>query len=230
MDQFKRAFEGVIYRHRDNSIGNKIVEYLYEDLHAHAGPKLSERIEGHSRVLNPKNESPGIRARHGDGSFGVIVPGFEPIIEEGYRVARGPTATVEIGTEIKIIAKAMSKNIGRTMSVLRDQAKDFKNKSPDAITVGIVGVNHAPEYVSYEGERSYATTGKGDARHPIQEAPATVERLHRDVESAFDEFLVIRFSATNISPYPFAWVDERATRQQYGAMVARVLSEYERRF
>jgi hypothetical protein len=46
----------------------------------------------------------------------------------------------------------------------------------------------------------------------------------------YDEFLVLRFRATNVEPYPFEWVSVANTEQHYGAMLVRLLREYESRF
>lgn len=231
LQAFRREFEGILYRHRNNSIGNRVVEHLYEDLLTHGeSQKFATRVRAGMRVLNPKNKSPGIIARRGDGSFGPIVPETAAHSVPGFAVARGSTAGIEIGTEIKIFAKSMSKQVGRVIPVLNDQAAQFRKKSNEAITIGIVGVNHADQYVSYERDTTYPTTGTSDAPHPSQEAGATIARLRREVESKFDEFLVLRFRATNVTPHPFAWVSESEAVHEYAAMVARVAALYERRF
>ena len=48
-------------------------------------------------------------------------------------------------------------------------SRHFKTKSPDALTVGIVGLNTADHYVSFEGARKYPTGAYGP--HPFLEAP-----------------------------------------------------------
>lgn len=60
----------------------------------------------------------------------------------------GPTANVQVGIEVKIIATAMIKQIDRVINDLRNQALQFKHRNPSAITLAIVGVNHAPSYSS----------------------------------------------------------------------------------
>ena len=73
-------------------------------------------------VFSPKVPSPrGVAARRGDGTFGEIIPGEAPILDQGYLVARGPIATVEIGVEVKILAKATIKQIDRVINDLRNQ-------------------------------------------------------------------------------------------------------------
>jgi len=47
---------------------------------------------------------------------------------------------------------------------------------------------------------------------------------------SFDEFLFLRFLATNVEPYPFAWVDEHGTVTEYSAMLTRISREYDHRF
>jgi hypothetical protein len=54
-----------------------------------------------------QNKRKGIEARRGDGTFGELILGERAVVDPGYKVARGPVANVEIGVEVKILAKAM---------------------------------------------------------------------------------------------------------------------------
>jgi hypothetical protein len=45
----------------------------------------------------------------------------------------------------------------------------------------------------------------------------------------FDDFLVLRFDATNEPPYSFAWVNENESLMDYGAILARISQQYEAR-
>lgn len=204
--------------------------HLYEDLIQIArSPKLVREIEDRRRVLNVQNKRHGIAARRGDGTFGEIIPGEAPIIDEGFRVARGLVATVEIGIEVKILAKAMIKQIDRVISDLKNQVVEFGKGGSKPICVGIVGVNHADRYVGYEGDRSYPTTGKGGFLHPSQEAGEAERRLRELAAPAFDEFLILKYKATNEQPYPFAWADYDGTGRDYGAVLTRISSKYQQR-
>jgi hypothetical protein len=203
---------------------------LYEDLASVSkSPKLVARVEQRERVLNSQNIRRGIKARRGDGTFGEIIPRRPSVVDPGFAVARGPIATVEIGVEVKILAKAMIKQIDRVISDLRGQVPHFRRGGGNPICVGIVGINHAEHYVSYEGKRSFKTTGRDGFLHPIQEARQAEARLAEAV-GAFDEFLVLRFRATNERPYPFEWVDLEATTLDYGAALVRLSRRYEERF
>ena len=62
-------------------------------------------------------------------------------------------ATVEIGSEVKILAKAMIKQIDRVMTDLQNQKREFLAAGGTPTTAGIAGINHAPRYVSYEGDK-----------------------------------------------------------------------------
>src|SRR5260370_40810138 len=99
--------------------------HLFEDLITiHRSPKLIDAvINRKDRVLNTQNKRHGVAARRGDGSFGELVPGEAVIIDSGYLVARGPIATVEIGVEVKVLAKAMNKQIDRVKTDLSNQVK-----------------------------------------------------------------------------------------------------------
>src|SRR5438552_19086812 len=110
----------------------------------------------------------------------------------GFRVARGPIATVEIGIEVKILAKAMIKQIDRVMTDLGNQVQHFKRQGGTPICVAVVGINWSPTYTSYEGDRAWPTDGKKYV-HPIQEAAQAESRLRAEIAGKFDEFRVLGF-------------------------------------
>jgi len=64
----------------------------------------------------------------------------------------------------------------------------------------------------------------------VQEATEAEQRLIRRAASAFDEFQILRFRATNVAPFPFEWVNYEQTAKEYGALLVRVSREYDRRF
>lgn len=230
LERFEATFTDGPYRHRNSSLGNQVANFLYDDLYDLGKSALyGNRVDLHTRVLNRAAKSPGIRARRGDGSFGEIVPGAQAAVVPGFIVASGPTATTEIGVEVKIVAKAMLKQIGRVGSDLRDQSTEFKKKNEKVVTVGIVGVNHAPSYVSYEGDRPFRTDGK-QSPHPRQSAEDVKRRLHVDAEPFFDEFLVFEYSATNEPPFPFSWESRKRVEAEYASALVRILRLYEVRF
>jgi len=143
---------------------------------------------------------------------------------------RGPIATVEIGIEVKVLAKAMIKQIDRVINDLRNQVVQFKRGGGHPICVAVVGINHADHTVGYEKDRPWPTTGKSGFLHPFQEGPEAEHRLVAEAKPEFDEFLVLRFKATNESPYPFEWVDYNSTRLDYAAALSRISSRYQQRF
>jgi hypothetical protein len=227
---FRGLFEGKPYLHRKSNLGDLVASQLYEDLIAiNKSAKLVERVQRHERVVNVRNVMIGKPARRGDGTFGELVPAAVAVIEKGMLVARGPIATIEIGAETKILAKAMIKQIDRVMSDLINQVTQFKRGSGNPICVAFVGINFAKQYVSFEGRKRWPTDGK-KYKHPIQEAVQAEQRLNDKARSAFDEFQVLRFRATNAKPYPFEWVDLSITELEYSALLTRVSREYERRF
>jgi len=232
LTEFRRLFEGKIYKHRDSSQGDFVAMHLYEDLVAiNRSPKLVEAaINRKDRVLNVQNKRRGVAARRGDGTFGEIIPGEPPIIDSGYAVGRGPIATVEIGIEVKILLKAMIKQIDRVINDLRNQVVQFKRGGGNPIGIAVVGINQAESTVGYEGDRPFPTTGKQGFLHPFQEALEAERRLRADAAPAFDEFLVLRFKAANAPPYPFEWVNYNETRLDYAAALSRVSARYQQRF
>jgi len=205
--------------------------HLYEDLYEiNRSSKYVEAVRRHESVLNTQNRTRGISARRGDGTLGEIIPGERPRTDPGYIVARGPIATTEIGIEVKILAKAMIKQIDRVTGDLLKQIEQFRRGGKKAISVGIVGVNHAAHTMGYEGRNATPTTGRGGFAHPFQEAGEAEGRLRTNAAPKFDEFIFLRYRATNEDPFPFEWVDYDATRQDYGAALARISREYEERF
>lgn len=231
LDEFRKLFEGQRYLHRDSTRGDFVAIHLFEDLYSIAKSKhLKSRIDEGSRVLNAQNRRRGVQARRGDGTFGELIPNEPAITDSGYAVARGPIATVEIGCEVKILAKAMIKQIDRVIGDLVKQVTHFKRGAGNPICVAVVGVNHADAYTGYEKDREWPTDGTASYRHPAQEAPAAESRLLIQAKPSFDEFLVLRFKASNQLPYKFEWLDLRSTELDYGAILTRISREYDRRF
>lgn len=230
LDQFEATFKGVRYRHRDSSLGDKIAIELFEDLVALGrSQRFQDRIADGRTAANARNTRRGIVARRGDGTFGELIPRTEAAVVRGFSVPRGQIATVEIGVEVKILAKAMIKQIDRVVSVLLKQVDHFGRGGGNPICVGIVGINYAAHCTGYEGERRFPTDGKGH-KHPIQEAADAESRLIAQVKPSYDEFVILRYRATNEPPHPFEWVDSAETELDYGAVLARISSEYDRRF
>jgi hypothetical protein len=205
--------------------------HLYEDLYAiNRSSKFVEAIKAQRSVLNTQNRTRGITARRGDGTLGEIVPGEKPIVDRGFIVARGPIATIEIGVEVKILAKAMIKQIDRVTGDLLKQITHFRRGGGKPVCVAIVGINHAPYTIGFEGDRATRTTGRGGFPHPIQEAVEAERRLIANAAPAFDEFIVLRYRVTNEDPFPFEWTDYDATRQDYAAALARISRDFQERF
>jgi hypothetical protein len=141
---FQNLFDGRAYLHRNSSLGDFVAMHFYEDLVAlNKSAKLAPRVESKEWVLNTANKRQGIQARRGDGTFGELVPHETPITDAGYLVARGRVATVEIGVEVKILAKAMIKQIDRVIGDLQKQVVHFKRGGGNPICVAVVGINHA---------------------------------------------------------------------------------------
>jgi len=234
LTEFGQTFAGREYRHRSSTKGDFVALHLFQDLlELGRSPKLVSAIRAHKCVVNRQNIQQGRKARRGDATFGEIVPGELPRIEAGFQVARGLVATVEIGCEVKILAKAMIKQIDRVISDLTNQAQQFRRRGGNPICVAIVGINAAPYSIGLEGERVYRTDGKSN-RHPYQEASEAERRLVAAAASGYDEFLILRYRATNDAavdpPFPFEWADIQHTNRDYGAILTRVSIEYERRF
>jgi hypothetical protein len=168
LTEFQRLFEGKIYKHRSSNQGDFVAMHLYEDLITlrRSEKLLAAAVERRDRVLNVQNRRRGVTARRGDGTFGELIPGETPILDPGYLIARGPIATVEIGVEVKVLAKAMIKQIDRVINDLRNQAEQFRRGGGNPVRVAIVGINCADRTVGYEGDRPFPTTGRGGFSAP----------------------------------------------------------------
>jgi hypothetical protein len=105
----------------------------------------------------------------------------------------------------------------------------ISNEAPVPRSACIVGINSALVCSSYEGDRVFITNGKRH-KHPCQEAAEAEARLVAQAKPSFDEFLVLRYRATNTEPYDFGWVDLQVTALDYGAILTRISREYDRRF
>lgn len=231
LDQFRGLFDGKKYNHRNSTLGDHVASFLFEDLYdLGKSAKLSAAISGKTHALNRGNRRVGKTARRGDGTFGEVVPGQTPASLPGISVAIAEVATLEIGAEVKILSKAMIKQIDRVCTDMQNQAAEFKKHGGNPICVGIVGVNWAKAYTSYEGAAVWPTDGK-TRKHPVQEAADAEIRLLARVQAHFDEFILLRFQASNTSPaYDFAWVDQNLTEKHYGASLVRISRAYETRF
>src|SRR6185437_15169003 len=203
LKSFRGLFEGCQYLHRDSSLGDYVASCLYDDLYnLKRSATFVRRVRERVTVVNTQNKTVGKARRRGDGTFGELVPAAHPVEESGFLVARGAIATIEIGAETKILAKAMIKQIDRVIGDLVRQVHEFKRHGGNPICVGIVGVNFSEEYTSYEGERPFATYGR-KYKHPAQEAVEALSRLQGRAEPEFDEFMFLRFRARNVAPFPF---------------------------
>lgn len=227
---FAALFLGRRYNHRVSTNGDHVAVALYEDLLTlNRSAKYVDRISDGTRVVNVSNTRPGIRARRGDGTLGESLPHVTPLVDPAYAVPRDISASVEIGVEVKIICKAMVRQIGRVISDLNKQAGDIRHKGHQPICVAVVGVNFAPYYVSQEGNVEWRTNGVGRYKHPIQEAAEIVRRLQESIAPTYDELIILPFVATNEVPQAFAWQQPTKIENDYGAALVRISQLYEKR-
>lgn len=228
--EFRALFAGKKYLHRASNLGDHVASFVYDDiLQLGRSPKFVAAASGLHSVLNTRNVAVGQAARRGDGSFGERVPNVAAIVVPDHTVAFGSVAAIDVGIEVKVLAKAMIKQLDRVGTDMINQAAQFRLHGGNPICVAIVGINHADIYVSFEGARKYPTNGKA-APHPIQEAARAEARLIPRIKPVFDEVITLRYSATNQRPYPFEWVNATATVTEYAASLTRISREYERRF
>lgn len=227
LEYFQSIFQGKVYRHRASQHGDAIARRFYEDLYALSrSEEFKKRVDTCEHIINLANAVVGRLGRRGDGTFGEGVPFGKTFREPGFNVALGEVANLEIAIEVKILQKAMIKQIDRVQGDLEKQADVFKGKNHRAITVALVAVNHAEQTTSYEGEREFIARGSAA---PSVEGPKAISRLG-DLGRKYDEMMYLRFKITNVYPFPFDWMDFGETNQQYGSLLLRVLRNYEARF
>lgn len=219
-------FQGQVYRHRVSTTGDTIAGYLYEDLLTLGqSPKFLQRVQRREVAVNTGNQIKGKKGRRGDGTFGRVVPESKATTTQELAVPRGLVAHLEIGTEVKIGATKLIAQVDRVINDLSNQAHIFKTHNRNAIKVAIVGVNYADRYIGWEGDRPFLAK-----EPPGREAGDFARRIGSTVDSHYDELLILRFSATNIEPYGFEWLNKIQTEQLYGSALVRISAEYERRF
>ena len=230
LEVFEKIFRKGPYLHRDSSLGNLIAAQVYEDLYGLAkSRKLVERVDDKRCGINVSGGLTGITARRADGTFGERNPSVAAVDEPGYSVLRSHLALIEIGVEVKILMKAMIKQIDRVIGDMRKQVGEFHKGGGVPISVGFVGINFAEQTTSYEGERMNPTDGKKH-KHPIQEAAKAKVRLEQHVRPAFDEFLFLEFKASNVEPFAFEWLHPTSTLREYAAVLTRISRKYDQKF
>lgn len=143
-------------------------------------------------------------------------------------------ATLDIGAEVKILNKAMIKQVNDRIAGLQRQADYFvrgrdRRRRGNPISIAIVAVNGADYTIGYEGDRAYRTDGRQHA-HLAQEAAEVERRIITEVAPVYDELVILRYRARNESPFLFEWVDRVRTEAEYAAALIRVAGEFERRF
>src|SRR5690606_16993399 len=129
---------------------------LYEDLYGvDRSPKYRNSVDAQLRGVNVQNVRKGVPARRGDGTLGELIPGQIAIRLPGYAVPRGPVATLDIGAEVKILNKAMIKQVNDRIAGLQRQADYFvrgrdRRRRGNPISIAIVAVNGADYTIGYE--------------------------------------------------------------------------------
>lgn len=231
---FRRLFEGRRYLHRASTHGDHLALEVFEDLFELQRSRkfdaaTSQRVKG----VSPKNVRLGVRARRADGLFGDLIPAkFKTF--EGFAIARGPIATIDIGIETKVLHKSMKKQISDRIQGLEKQA-DYMSAGSDRrqrgnpISVAVIGINHADYTVGYEGDRSYRTDGSSRQPHPITEAAEIERRIDHELRPVFDEIIVLRYVARNEEPFAFAWHHANRVEDEYAAALIRILAEFDAR-
>lgn len=231
MSAFGGLFAGQAYLHRVSTHGDTVAAHLFEDLYAiRRSASFNSAVDEGAIAVNVQNTQQGVRARRGDGTLGEVVPSADVTRVPGFEVGRGPVATIEIGCEVKILMKAMIKQIDRVISDLTGQANTFRARGGRPICVGIVGINWAPQTTSYEGEGRAFTTDGRKHKHPATEAEEAERRLLERAAPSFDELVILRFVSANVPPFDFAWKGARQTQLDYQAAVARIARSYQERF
>ncbi len=226
---FQALFHGTVYKHRSSTLGNYVASHLYEDLYDHGDSQtFNQRVASGACVVNVSGTTQGVDVRRGDGTFGAVVPGSVSVAVKGFTVRQGSVALTHIGAEFKIIATAHLKQIDRVITDLTNSAATLKEKSAQAITVGFAAVNYSERWTGMEGMRSFPV--ERTPKRALEASDETSRRLLELARPAFDEFILLRFKATNQGGFPFSWLNEAWTAADYGAVLVRIAALYEKRF
>lgn len=226
---FEALFRGTVYKHRSSTLGNYVASHLYEDLSDHGGSQaFNQRVETGACVVNVSGTTRGVDVRRGDGTFGAVVPGSVVVTVKGFAVRQGMVALTHIGAEFKIIATAHLKQIDRVLQDLTGSAVSLKEQSTSAITVGFAAVNYSERWTGMEGTRSFPV--ERTPRRAVEASDETSRRLLQLAKPAFDEFVLLKFQATNQEPFPFSWLNAAGIAADYGAVLVRLGALYEKRF
>lgn len=233
LDAFAGLFAGKRYLHRASNLGDRIAVEVYEDLYELArSSKYRDCIDTMRRGVGPQNKAVTLqRMRRGDGTLGELLDPKSARRISGYAVARGAIATIDCGVEVKILNKAMIKQIDRVVNDLEKQVANWKSVARHAVSLAVIGINRASQTVGYEGDRAYRTDGAGH-KHPLQEADAAEGHIARRIveRGIYDEVLILRYAATNEEPYPFTWHNEAETERAYRAALIRLSNAIQERF
>ncbi len=239
LEAFASLFQGQPYHHRKSNQGDAVSVEFYEDIYdLGLSGKFNLAADEASRGVGPRNKTvTKQRMRRGDGTFGLLVDSDNVLRLPGYHVPRGPVATIDIGVEVKIFNKAMMKQVDRVAGDLEKQVKQWGRvaERDRLLSVAIVGINCANYTVSYEGQgtnaRVYKTDGKQYA-HPVDEAPRVMARIQQEVidRNFYDEVVILKYRATNETPFDFSWEHKATTEKAYKAALLRVADKFQRRF
>ena len=229
---FRGLFEGQRYLHRVSNLGDSVAVELFEDLHRLGrARRFIDSVDRSERGTGPHNRPVSLeRMRRGDGTFGLLIePEKARRFGDGH-VARGRLATIDVAVEVKILNKAMIKQIDRVVNDLEKQVRNWQRASDSPTTLAIIGINHADYTIGYEGDREYRTDGRAN-KHPCDEAPAAESHIVERVVAAriYDEVLILRYAATNDPPFPFSWLSQRSTEQAYRATLLRLSQRIDER-
>ncbi len=225
LQAFREAFEGTVYKHRISTTGNKIGRELFEDLFRHlVSPLYVDNVRTGACVVSRGGGIHGKLIRRSDSVFGrppAGLPGKKGTPE--YAVVEGTVAEPRVGCEVKILAKAQLKQIDRVINDLEGFALRMKRLNKKCINIAVVGVNHEPNYVGFEGVREF--------RHRLREdePPVVMNRL-AVLATSYDEVLLLSFKATNQLPFPFSWGGARKVELDYASVLTRVGERYQERF
>jgi hypothetical protein len=141
-----------------------------------------------------------------------------------------PIATVEIGIEVKALAKAMIKQIDRVISDF--VTKSFSSNAAAAIRFALPSselTTRRAQWATKESAGFLQQESRAScipARKRPKPSAGSSPRPHRISMS----FLVLRFTATNKPPFPFDWLDYNDTRLDYAAALSRISARYQQRF
>jgi hypothetical protein len=199
LDQFPELFAGKAYLHRISNQGDIVASYLFEDLYdLGRSKKFCDTVQKQERVANIKTSKSGKTKRTWRRDFWGESSTAAAVLPPGLSVAIGDVATIEIGTEVKILAKAMIKQLDRVGTGWMTKPRNSARTAISYLCWNLGRELRSLFTPAMKQPKVWPTDGK-TYRILFRRLPTQSVVLWRALSLQYDEILVLRFRATKRS-------------------------------